>query len=167
MKSLRQDCISMIVILVVLFIVHLHHSRSKTCQLTLYTGAPFIMENDYASWTFENIHKLVEGTTYRGVSDANKTLSGSVRHAVIKGSREVRLQRNLQSPSECITNASNKRALIMQHWKKPDMIREVWVIFDTIFDCFSLLVSPKFLAETKLPAFGGKFWDFFANWPFC
>ena len=52
-KSLRQDCISMIVILVVLFIVHLHHSRSKTCQLTLYTGAPFIMENDYASWTFE------------------------------------------------------------------------------------------------------------------
>ena len=89
-----------------------------------------------------------------------------LRHAVIKGSGEVRLQCNIQSPSECITNASNKRALIMQHWKKPDMIREVWVIFDTIFECFSLLVSPKFLAETKLPAFGGKFWDFFANLPF-
>ena len=162
-KSLRQDCSSMIVILVVLFIVHLHHSRSKTCQLTLYTGAPFIMENDYASWTFEIQTQACRryNLQRRDWCEQDAQRFSKLRHAVIKGSREVRLQRNLQSPSECITNASNKRALIMQHWKKPDMIREVWVIFYTIFDCFSLLVSPKFLAETKLPAFGGKFWDFF------
>ena len=138
--------------------------------LRMYTGArPFIMENDYASWTFEIQTQACRmyNLQRRDWCEQDAQRFSKLRHAVIKGSGEVRLQRNLQSPSECITNASNKRALIMQHWKKPDMIREVWVIFDTIFDCFSLLVSPKFLAETKFPAFGGKFWVFFANWPFC